>query len=130
MISNKETLMYINVNEFESAFIEVQKAYPKISRQLAESFISKLGDLVEKNRVPKVRENFGELLRRALNDSHVWKRVDREPYKVLAGKFFGRRGACVSHRQPRGKMVSKPPQTTDLSYPVSENPKGQLTWVL
>ena len=122
--------MYINVNEFESAFIEVKKEYPKISHELAESFISKLGDMVEKNRALQVKDNFGELLRRALNDSHVWKRVDREPYKVLAGKFFGRRGAHVANRKHRKKKVVAVKSPTQPPFPIRENSKGQLTWVL
>ena len=130
--------MYIHAAEFESAFRAVQCEYPKISRELAESFISKLGDMVISNRQSAVKENFGTLLRRALNDSHVWKRVDREPYKVLAGKFFGRRGGNVAKksaavrsaktgvlksRESRAKMASAP-------IPVKENAKGQLGWDL
>lgn len=121
--------MYINAAEFESAFQAVQKEYPKISRQLAESFISKLGDAVEKNRARRVPEKFPDLLRQALNDSHVWKRVDREPYKVLAGKFFGRRGGHAAHKgqRPQAPRAITPPPAVP-SVAVFERPNGQLAW--
>lgn len=130
--------MYVDTNEFNVAFVQVQAEYPKISRQLAESFISRLGDAVSHNRTGPVRESFGELLRQALNDSHVWGQFDREPYKVLAGKFFGRRGGHVKARKLAAvpttegvnravkKMKSKP--KVQPPYPVLETNKGQLAW--
>ncbi|OGG85991.1 hypothetical protein A2392_00795 [Candidatus Kaiserbacteria bacterium RIFOXYB1_FULL_46_14] len=118
--------MFINAAEFESAFSSVQKEYPKISKQLAESFISKLGDAVQENRKRPLPQHFGELLRLALNDSHVWERIDREPYKVLAGKFFGRRGGHASHRGQSKKPVSKKQEPAPVL--VIERSNGQLAW--
>ena len=121
--------MYINNDEFMVAFLSVQKEYPKISRQLAESFISKLGDAVEKSRGRRVPEKFPDLLRQTLNDSHVWKRIDREPYKVLAGKFFGRRGGHAAHKgqRPKPPRAFTPPPALP-SVVVFERPNGQLAW--
>lgn len=118
--------MFINAAEFESAFSSVQKEYPKISKQLAESFISKLGDAVQENRNKRSPQHFGELLRLALNDSHVWSRVDREPYKVLAGKFFGRRGGHAAHRARPAKLPAV--QSRPAPVAVIERPNGQLAW--
>jgi len=116
--------MFIRAAEFESAFVEVEKMYPNISRELAESFLSKLGDAVRSNRdLP-----FGELLRLSLNDSHIWQRVDREPYKVLAGKFFGRRGGHAAHRKTIPKPSTSKQLTMKTPVPVVERPNGQLAW--
>lgn len=121
--------MYIKANEFEVAFLAVEKEYPKISRQLAESFISKLGDLVTQNRQRSGKQKFVELLRQALNDSHVWNREDREPYKVLAGKFFGRRGGLAARTGPRPKKMPKIKQSPSLQpVPTFERVNGQLAW--
>ncbi|OGG42014.1 hypothetical protein A2837_02300 [Candidatus Kaiserbacteria bacterium RIFCSPHIGHO2_01_FULL_46_22] len=116
--------MYIKAAEFESAFVEVEKMYPNISRDLAESFISKLGDAVRSNQ----GQPFGELLRLALNDSHIWQRTDREPYKVLAGKFFGRRGGHAAHKKSAPKQVTPKRSPAKPAVAVIERPNGQLAW--
>lgn len=118
--------MYVDATEFDAAFVAVKKEYPKISKELAHSFISKLGDAIHSRR----GQAFGELLRLALNDSHIWERVDREPYKVLAGKFFGRRGGHAAHRERAADTKNKktsPRKTTD-DIQVVTRPNGQLAW--
>lgn len=121
--------MMINNSEFDQAFNQVQKEYPKISRTLARSFLSRLGDKVRANASQSPKKKFGELIRSALNDSYIWDKCDRKPYAVLAGKFFGRRGGHVSHKQRDTKKKSQK-NAGSTSVTVILNPNGQLAWEL
>ncbi len=117
--------MYIDATEFEVAFVSVQKEYPKISRELAHSFISKLGDAVRSKR----GQAFGEILRLTLNDSHIWEKMDREQYKVLAGKFFGRRGGhAVHHRNQKTTQSKITKKRLAVEVQIAVRPNGQLAW--
>lgn len=122
--------MGIYDSEFESAFEQVQVEYPKIDRVLARSFISKLRSLLTENRLKQRPERFPELMRHALNDSHLFMREDREPYKVLAGKFYGRRGGKAAHRAAPKKLskpTSKRPASAS-SPEIKQEANGQFAW--
>lgn len=121
--------MGINDSEFESAFDSVRKEYPKINRQLARSFLSKLRSLLDENRRKQRPQRFPDLMRLALNDSHVWSRVDREPYKILAGKFYGRRGGKAAHRAAPRKLPKKVAPKRLTSPPeIKQESNGQFAW--
>lgn len=122
--------MGIYDSEFESAFEQVRVEYPKINRDLARSFLSKLREMLQENRLRKGQQNFPELMRLALNDSHVMRREDREPYKVLAGKFYGRRGGKAAHKAAPKKLPKRVKQRpTPANAPeIKQEANGQFAW--
>lgn len=122
--------MAIQNSEFESAFSAVQKTYPVINRTLARSFLHKLQEHVlrNRNRTVATQKKFPELLRLALNDCHIGPSDERHPYRVLAGKFFGRRGARVKNTKVRRHLHQNFKQRRLPELDVQEEPSGQFAW--